>query len=288
MIARGIGFRRMVIGLPQGAGNEPALQAAVVLAELLHLELLGTFVADATLLGLAGLPGVRELRSFDEHWHPIDLAQISQDLDSAANLARRRFAESVASCSIKTRFDVIPAADVMASLIRAGDIVAIIEPRHPAERITRQFAGLLDTVFETAAAILAVPNRIARVAGPILAAAAGPEDPSVPVALQIAAALGERLIVATLPGVRLAAEVASNAEQLGVRLDQVAASRAGFGVPALSSASSSTKERLRVVTRRHLPDDVLRLFSMLHGVPMLVIEPDREPAMVRPEQREAR
>ena len=46
----------------------------------------------------------------------------------------------------------------MSSLIRAGDIVAIIEPSHPGERITRQLIGPLNAAFDTAAAILVAQN----------------------------------------------------------------------------------------------------------------------------------
>ncbi|MGD0025915.1 MAG: hypothetical protein ABSC37_15075, partial [Xanthobacteraceae bacterium] len=107
-------FERMVVGLPQGMGNQPAVEAAAGLAEFLHIELLATFVADATLCALAELPG-RELRSLDQGWQAIDVAQITRDIDHATAGARRRFAESVKSRTIKTSFDVIAGAQVMAS-----------------------------------------------------------------------------------------------------------------------------------------------------------------------------
>jgi len=278
-------FERMVVGLPQGMGNQPAVEAAADLAEFLHIELLATFVADATLCALAELP-VRELRTLDQGWQAIDVAQITRDIDHATAGARRRFAESVKSRTIKTSFDVISGAQVMASLIRADDIVAIIEPTHPGERITRQFTGLLDAVFETAAAILVVPRRIARTSGPIMAVASGAEDASIRVALEIAAALNERLIVLTWPGALLSPEILADAEQLGVQVEQIAAGGAAANAPAPAPLSSRSKERLRVVTRSRRSDDAHRLFSTLHGVPLLVIEPEQAELAVEQEKQE--
>ena len=170
----------------------------------------------------------------------------------------------------------------MASLIRADDIVAIIEPTHPGERITRQFIGLLDAAFATAAAILVVPRRIVRTSGPIMAVAGGAEDASIRVALEIAAALNERLIVVTRPGAPLSPEILADAEQLGVRVEHIAASGAAADASSLAPSSARSKERLRVITRSRLTNDAHRLFSTLHGVPLLVIEPQRaEPAVER-------
>ncbi len=288
MTSRRRRFERMVVGLPQGIGNQPAVEAAADLAEFLHLELLTTFVADATLCALAELP-VRELRTLDQGWQAIDVAEITRDIDRATAGARRRFAESVKSLTIKTSFDVITGAQVMATLIRADDIVAIIEPTHPGEMITRQFIGLLDAAFATATAILVVPRRLARTSGPIMAVASGPEDTSIRVALEIAAALRERLIVLARPGVRLPPEILTDAEQLGVRVDEIAAGGTAANAPAPAPAplSSRSKERLRVVTRSRRPDDAHRLFATLHGVPLLVIEPERaEPAAEQENQQD--
>jgi len=58
-----IGFKRMVVGLPQSMANRAAVETALDLAEFLNIELLATFVADPTLPTLAGLSGARELRA---------------------------------------------------------------------------------------------------------------------------------------------------------------------------------------------------------------------------------
>ena len=144
MKGRRTAFRRMVVGLPQSIASNAAVAAAADLAEFLQIELYATFVADPTLLALAELPSVRELRTLGQGWQSIDLAQIMRDIDHAAIAARRGFTESVKSRAIKTSFAVVTDTEAIAALIHADDIVAIIEPRHPAETITRQFTGLVD------------------------------------------------------------------------------------------------------------------------------------------------
>ena len=197
MNGRRTAFRRMVVGLPQSTASNAAVEAAADLAEFLQIELHATFVADPTLLELAGSQSVRELRTLGQGWQSIDLAQITRDIDHAAISARRGFTESVKSRAIKTSFVVVTDAEAIAALVHADDIVAIIEPRHPAETITRQFTGLVDAALNSAAAVLTIPRRIVRTTGPILAVAAAAEDPSIGVALRIAAASKERLIVMT-------------------------------------------------------------------------------------------
>ena len=285
MSSPGVGFKRMVVGLPQGLANPAAVDAAADLAEFLHIELLATFIADATLPALAELSGVRELRTLDQGWQPIDRAQITRDIDHAISVARRRFAESVRSRAMTTSFDVLTGAEAIASLIRADDIVAVIEPAHPGERITRQFTGLLEAAFEMAGAVLVVPRRIARTIGPIVTVAYELEDAGIRVALRIAAAFKERLIVVTAAGMRPPLKVLADAEQLGVQIEHIAGS--GPLADASSLAGSARfRERLRVLSRSVLTDDAARLFSSLQGIPLLVIEPVRAAAATSEQETE--
>lgn len=281
-------FKRMVVGLPQGLANRAAVEAAVQLAELLRIELLATFIADSTLRALAEFPAVRELRTWGREWQPLEPARISQDLEQAAIVARWCFAESAKNRTVKTSFEVVAGVEVVRSLIRVDDIVAIIEPTHPGERITRQFTSLVHAAFETAAGILTVPQRIVRATGPIMAVAADPGDPTIRVALEIAAALQERLLVLTRSGALLSPKIQTDAKQLGVDLDQIAFSGPAAEASALRQLSARSKERIRVVTRSELPEDSLRLFSMLGGIPLLAIEPDRTERAIEREKRRAR
>jgi hypothetical protein len=171
-------FKRMVVGSPQGMGYESAVRAAADLAEFLHIEFLAAYIADTTLLALAESPAIRELRILDQLWQPLDVRQISRGLEGAYEAARRRFEASVRDRSVKSAFDVLSSADAIAALIQAGDILAIIEPTHPCEKITRQFYALLDAAFATAATILIVPRSIVSRSGPIMALASWSTDAS--------------------------------------------------------------------------------------------------------------
>ncbi len=269
-----IGYKRMLVSLPQGAVNRAAVDAAVDLAEFLNIELLATFVADSTLPALAGLSGARELRPLGQGWQPIDRAEITRDIDRAISVARRHFAESVRSRAIKTSFDVLSGAEAIASLIRFDDIVAVLEPAHPGETITRQFTGLFEAAFEMAGAVLVVPSRIARTTGPIVTVAADLDDPSIRAALEIAAALKERLIIVTAASTRPPTRVLADAEQLGVHVEYIVGGGVATDASSLA-APAPLRERLRVLTRSASTDDAARLFLSLQGIPLLLIEPGR-------------
>ncbi len=265
------GFKRMVLGLPQSLASQAAVNVAADLAEFLNMELLAALIADSSLNAVAGLSPMRELRLPDHGWQPIDWPQMTRDIDHAINLARQRFADAVKSCTVRTSFDVVAGTQSMASLIRPDDIVAIIEPSHPGERITRQFTALLDAALEAARAVLILPRRIARTAGPIMAVTAVSDDASVSVALAIAAALKEDLIIV---GAAPSPAILADAEKLGVRVHPAAVADPFVKTPEIAAAPSLRRERLRVATRAGLPADAGELFSMLHGVPLLVVTSD--------------
>ena len=261
-------WKRMVVGLPQGLADPAAVEAAATLAELLQIELLATFVADATLQTLGELSGVRELRLLEAGWQAIDAGQIERDLLQAAEIARRRFAEAVGTRAVQARFDVIADTETMTSLLRADDVVAIIEPAHPAERITRQFVGLLEAAFALAGAVLVVPRRIARTAGPIVALATSEQDPAIAVAIEIAAALKERLIIVTASK-ELPPELLAAAERRGVAVRHIVPDHSGADIWSLLPALRP-QERLRVVSTDALPGGAA-LFSSLQGTPLLAV-----------------
>lgn len=97
-------FKRMVLGLPQSGKDYAAVSATAKLAELLGLDLLATCIEDATLIEIAGLPFVRELRPLGAGWRPIEAAKMKQELDRAAQTTRRLFFESVRTQGIAVSF----------------------------------------------------------------------------------------------------------------------------------------------------------------------------------------
>ncbi len=269
-------FKRMVLGLPQNARDYAAVAAAANLAELLGIGLAGTFVEDATLFDIAGLPCVRELRPLEGGWRPISLTQLAREIEHMAATARRLFDEATRLCTVETSFRLVrgAAADVLAGQATAEDILAIVEPKSPGERVTRQFTELMAAAFRAAAAVLIVPNRIARGSGPVAAIAANRNDPSISAALDIAAAAGELLIVVPLNGFGSSKTLAERAAAAGVRLKVAPALPRKFDQPALAGNVVSLKPRLIIISRGTLDDVCDASLASSCAVPVLVIEPD--------------
>ena len=217
---RAVNFKRMVVGLPHSATDYTSVAFTTQLAELLGLDVLGLFVEDENLAGLAALPCVRELRSLGGGWHPIDAAQLRQGTGQAAADARRRFEEAAKALSVGARFNLARGmmADIIHSQSNVDDIIAIIEPKNPAERVTHQYKELVDVAFNAPSATLLVPSHIVRRAGPVIAIASSGQDSSIRAALGIAASIKERLIVLAPPEVDQAA-MARSAGTSGVAID---------------------------------------------------------------------
>ena len=235
MSERSIAFKRMVLRLPQSPGDYAAVTVTAKLAELLRIDLVAALVEDATLIDIAGMPGVRELRLLEGGWRPMVAAELAREIEHMAGTARRLFAEAVRTCSIEAHLNLARGspADVITSLAMAEDIIVIIEPRNPAERVTQQFTQLVDAAFRAAAAVMIVPSAIARTTGPIVAIALAPKESSIKAALGVAAAANERLIVVSLSGDTPAfAELSERARAAGVRCETVAL------VPRPASASA--------------------------------------------------
>jgi hypothetical protein len=80
-------FKRLVVGLEPSAPDR-AMRLAVELAELLDLDLLGLFLEDPGLRDLAAIPFVREFRSLGGGWRPIEIDQLTHDLEVARSAPR--------------------------------------------------------------------------------------------------------------------------------------------------------------------------------------------------------
>jgi hypothetical protein len=268
-------FKRMVVGLPQSLPNYGACNVAADLAERLNIQFLAAFIADASVRALVDSPAARELRLPERNWQTIDRSRMLEDLESAATIARRRVAESTQGRSLDARFDIIEDVDAIGPFIQADDLVVVIDPAHPGERITRQFTCLLDAAVRTAAAVLVLPAHVGRTAGPVVAFATGSQDPSLRIGLQVASALQERLIVEVAEGLPLSSDMLLDAQRLGVRVEQVPAMPPTPHASAMAVSFDRLNERMRVVTHSRTPDEIARLLWMARGIPLMIIHPDR-------------
>jgi len=274
----GIEFKRMVLGLPQSASDYPMVGMIAKLAELLHLNLVGMFMDDRSLIQIAGLPCVRELRPLGTGWQPIDINTLAADLERGAATAQRLFTEAVRNCSVETSFRAEKglAADVIDALATAQDIIVVIEPKNPAERVTQQFTRLVDAAFHAAAAVMVVPSRVARSAGPIIAVAASPVDSSINAAARLAAATREKLVVLGPSDIlELGSSLSSLAESIGAPVELARMTTTPLDVMTLAGDLHRWKERLVVMSRGMMKDSQAPTLASLRSIPVVITEPPR-------------
>lgn len=188
-------FKRMIVGLPHSRQDYPAVAETAALAELLGVDLVGTFFEDSNVLGLADLPSAREFRS--GRWRALSAEQLEKDFAEAARNAQRLFTEATGRRRPTASFKMArgSAAQAISSEAGADDIIVIIEPKSPIERATHQFGQLIDAAFRTTSPVLLVPTLSVEMSGPIVAVAAGPDDPSLAAALAVASSANESMIV---------------------------------------------------------------------------------------------
>jgi hypothetical protein len=189
-------FKRIVLGLDWRASGGVVVELATQLAELLELEILGVFLRDESLLGLANFPFARELRLSGE-WYPFNVEQLTRDLDLAGLTARQVFEAAAKQLRTASSFEVASGspARVIASLARQDDIVAFVEPSTLAARVTEPFVSFIDAALRSVASVLLLPSRVARRTGPIAAIALSADDRSIETAAAIADLANEELVV---------------------------------------------------------------------------------------------
>jgi hypothetical protein len=253
------------------------MRLAVELADLLELELLGLFLEEASLRDLASIPFARELRTLGGGWHPFDLERLSLEMELAARRGERMFTEAAKRLSARSQFTVVrgSTAETIESISQTGDIVMIIEPMSEAERATQPFSWLIEAAFRSAAAVMVVPPDVVRATGPVAAIAAAPSDPSIATGAAIAAAAGEELaIVAAYDGAADELPQGALAESPGIKIHQIAAGAiARLSRAHLFRALNHLKERLVVVTRGVLDNDLALQMASARHVPVLIVEP---------------
>ena len=272
-------FKRLILGL-QPSASDRAMRFAVEMAELLDLDLLGLFLEDGSLRELAGIPFAREFRPLGGGWQPFDLDRLAHDLEIAARGVERLFTSAVKDLARRSQFEVIrgPVREALISTSGTSDIVMIVEPASAAERISAQFSTLIEAAFRSAAAVLLVPPRIVRNAGPIVAIAMGPQDPSIDAAAAIAVAAKESLVLVEADRqIREHPHIAQLAADTGLTVRHVAAAGLAIDPSVCLSALHPWRERLLVLARPPSDGAIASALAAARQVPVLVIEPEIMP-----------
>lgn len=188
-------YRRAVLGMGAGGVDRDVLRTVAEFARLLHLEMLGLFIEDRSLLALAALPFARELRLPGHAWRALEVQGIGDELRAAALRARKLFEEEFEPQGIAYSFEVQRGdpAILSGSLARATDILIVVQP-HAAEMLASGWEPTRWAAATSAAAVLLLPRSGMPRRGPIAAIAASNSDPSFQLAARLAAAMGEKAL----------------------------------------------------------------------------------------------
>lgn len=253
-------YRRAVLGMGPGSIDRHMLRAAGEFARLLELEMLGVFIEDRSLLGLAALPFSRELRLPGHDWQALEPERVGDELRAAAQQAQRLFRQEVASQGVACRFEVRPGdpATVAGDVAQTSDILIVGEPM-AIDALASGSKPARRAALSSAAAVLLLPSSGMPRHGPVAAVATGPSDSCFELACRIADAAGEQAV--TIPG-----EPASTATLLR----------------SLQRALGPHRERLLILPRRAMMnDDVPQEVASLRNVPVLVVGAEEDqPATV--------
>jgi hypothetical protein len=269
-------FRRIVVGLScHRPSPGDGMRLATEMARLLHLDVFGLFVQEESLFDVASLPFSREFKILGGGWCPFESGQLARELEAVASRAHRALDEAARNLQTACRFEVVRGSMVesIAAVSSAEDIILMTEPAGAAEFATPSFA-ILKAAFQSAAAVLLVPRRIARSQGPVVAIAHEPDDPSVAAARPIAVAAKEELVVVELFASAGGGGSLTENALTETRVRRLSAGGAGsISVAAVDSALRHVRERLIVMTRKD--DEAPSAIAAKRQVPILVIEPPR-------------
>ncbi len=268
-------FKRLVLGM-QPSTADRTLQLAVELADLLQLELLGLLLEEMDPQHLAGIPFARELRLPGGIWQPVDVDRLTHELEVASRSAKRRLAQAAERLSLPHEFEAVrgAAAETIAAIARAGDIVVVGEPASPADRATRQFSSLVEAAFHSSPATMFVPASLARTSGPIVAISTSEDDASIAAAAAIAMAAKEQLIIVAAGEDGEEGALDKLATETGLSVKRIAAGKtAKSASSALLHALHKLDERLIVVSREADGNERAMTIAAARRTAVLVVEP---------------
>lgn len=232
--------RRMLIDLGHGGSDGGGIEAAALVARRLELDLLGIFVEDEALLALAGHSFARELRLPSHAWSAMAPQEVAAGLGLAAEASRRLLAAQCARLGIAGGFEVRRGdpGDCVAGLCEAADILALGAPESAAGRTFGSFPRAWRAALGSAASVLLLPARPARRGGPVAALAGAGEAGGL--ALRLAQAAGERLLLLEPPGVSGAAmEDSAGRAAVAVTRRRIGGTGAGAILEGLGAAQES-------------------------------------------------
>jgi hypothetical protein len=258
-------FQRMILCLPHSIRDYSAVEVAAELAGILGLKCLGAFIIEPALLGLGMIPGALELKSVTTGWQPIESDSLEQDLVHATDMARRKLVDVSGRLNVDLTFQLTRGvtSEVIASLAGADDIVVMIEPLNPVDRITRQFMSVTEAAFRTSSAVLLLPKHVTRRKGAVAVVSDATDDVASSVATQLSEVMHEPTIAVSL----------KDEPRSPLALKPFDASTAWCELAIenkIAVALGESRERLIVARRSMLDCAQSRTLAARRGVPVLV------------------
>lgn len=266
-------YRRLLLDLRHAGGDPATLSAVFALARLLELDPLGIFVEDEDVLCVAGLPFARELCLPMRAWRALDPARLAAEMAGLAGQARREFERASSAAGRPARFTRLrgdPGA-LLAEQADEADIIAVAASATPSGLADTATRRLEEAVLAVGRAVLMLPPRLMRTRGPvaavILAAAAGELD----IAIRLAVAAGEPLLLLSAAGERETAAAVAAAEASGMAASRIVVRALTAATDeAILAGLAGVGERLLVLPRTRAGAR-LSVLAAARGVPILAV-----------------
>jgi hypothetical protein len=236
-------YTRLVAGFPAGV-SPAAVDAVIDLAQALGAELQALLLEDLATLAMSGLPSPRIFDPRVALWRDVQPTEVERELELATAVLRRRL-EAARQAGLHTQLTVTRGGPgpVLGQYAQANDLLVVTEPADPMARWVQPFTGLLDAALASPAAVLYLPHRGSRGAGPMAhfggAAAAT-------LARQLAQALGAPCVDAE------AGQHAARTRSLHALLAQLAARRVRMVVCERSALGAHPRRTLQEAGDRRL------------------------------------
>jgi len=272
--------RRLVLEFSQGRADVQTMRTAAQFAAMLDLGLHGLFIEDTSMLALAELQFVREIRLPTYEWQTIDAERMQAELRHTAAEARRMLNEVAAAIGVPNAFEVLRGdpGDMIAATLSADDVVVLAAPPHAGMRLAPGFARLYEAVDRSPASVLLLPVGFTPRHGFIVALLGSADDSSLIPAAQIAVRSKENLLL-LFPqnGEQFVRDTEEHAVALGMEPSHVMTRRVrALQAEDVLHALGHARDRLIVVTRHTYPAGGIVEASRIasdRGVPVLLVAP---------------
>lgn len=272
--------RRMLLEVSYSCADAQTMRTAAQFASMLGLGLHGLFIEDTSVLALAELQFVREIRLPTYEWRAIDAERMQAELRHTAAEARRRLNEAAASIGVPNAFEVVRGepGDMIAAALSADDVVVLAAPANAARRLAPGLARLYEAIDRSPASVLLLPAGFAPQHGSVVALLSTADDPSLIAAAQIAVRAKENLLL-LLPrdGEHKLRDAEEHAVALGMPRSHVMTRQlSALQAEDVLHALGHTRDRLIVATRHACPVGGIADASRIaadRGVPVLLVTP---------------